>query len=577
MVLISCYYWLSVNKKFKKLNLSLNNQLILITTSAIFFILFVFSLLSIYFNPIPNERPLIYFILISAISTVLFLGILYSPKSSSNNCLLLSQVILFGMLLTYSQLFVVPSIVGVDPWYHEMFTQMIINKGHIPTGDLYSNLPIFHLLVSNISIFTNLDYKLASALSISFLQIFLDVIALFLIGKLLFNNAKIGLLAGLLLVISNVHLAMGFAPIPNTLGLPLFLLMLFLIFRDKGIDTKFLVLFLMLIVIMTHSISALVISSILFLAVFVYWIYNRFYSANVNKTIQFNMAIFFLVLMIGWWLYASGNIEDLVKAFQWGFSLDMAISKPELYSININKIPIIENILTNVGMFLFFSLSLIGSFVMISKHCRNSKRFYWSVIGFFLLGVSFLATATGSFIYTGRWSYFAYAILSIPLSISFLTIVSIHPKTFSRLKTAIVLILIFCLTFFMVISPVANKDNNQLFPNTLIKTSVSTSEFDAIETLTPYSKGYIGSDAYFAYTVIRNLGYKSTSIDSQIYNKNFTDNNTKNMLLLIRGRMFTENIDVYGPFKLDYDINSMLNDQGFSEIYDSGTVYGYLK
>lgn len=575
MVILSCFYWLSKKKELEILNSNLNNPLIFKFSSIMFFFLFSIVLMSLYLSYLSMERSLLYFILVSIMAGILFIGIIYVPTCLRTNLyLLLTEIVLYGLLLTYSQLYLVPGIIGVDTWYHQMLSQKIISIFHIPQNFLYTNFPIFHLLISNSTLLTNLDYKLAAALSVSFSQVVLDVITLFLISKLILGDEKIGLLAGLLLITSNVHLSMGFAPIPNALGLPLFLIVIYILFKDKKIESKVLILLLMLVIVLNHSIAALLTSIILFMGSLVYWIYNRFYDVNIDKSVQFNITIFFIVLMFTWWIYASGILYDLVSVFKWGFSLDMAISKPELYFSNVKKVPFIESILTNLGMFIFFALSLIGSFFMLSNENRTSKTFFWTIIGLFLLGICFLAIASGAFIVTERWIYFAFAILSIPLAISFFMIISINPKKHFNFKLSISVLFIILLTFFMVLSPEANKDNDQLFPNTLIKTSLKTSELTAVGTVTTFWPGYIGSDNYYSDSVIHNLGHKSSSIDYQIYKKNITLNNT---LILIRTRMYTENIDIYGPYKIDYEIESLLEANRFILIYDSGSVEGFLK
>lgn len=575
MVILSCFYWLSVKKKLKVLNFNLNNPLIFKISSIIFFILLSIGLVSLYLSYASMERSLHYFILVSFMAVILFIGIIYVPKELKTNIyFLLTEIIVYGLFLTYSQLFITPGLIGVDTWYHQMFTQKIISINNIPQNYLYSNLPIFHLIIAETSVLLNINYKLATLVSISFIQVFLDVIVIYIISIFIVKEEKVGLLAGLLLVTSNVHLSMGFAPIPNTLGLPLLLLAIYLLFKNNKYEIRFLVLLLMFILVLTHSIAALITSLILFLGFLVYCVYDRFSKVNIDKSIKINIAIFFAVLMFGYWIYASGIFYDIVNMFLWGYNIDKVITQPEIYLSNTQKIPFIENSLTNLGMFSFFALSLIGSFFMISTKNRNPKTFFWVICGLFLLVASFIATASGTFIITGRWIYIAFAFVAIPLAFTFFIII-LNSKKHFNFKLALSVLCIALLTFFMVISPVANKDNNELLPNSIIKTSLKTSELTAIDTVSTFWTGYIRSDSYYSDTVIKNFGYLSSSFDDQIYSKNITT--LTNAVILIRTRMYTENIDIYGPYKIDYDIESLFDAEKFMLIYDSGTVKGFLK
>ena len=69
--------------------------------------------------------------------------------------------------------------------------------------------------------------------------------------------------------------------------------------------------------------------------------------------------------------------------------------------------------------------------------------------------------------------------------------------------------------------------------------------------------------------------YNGLPIDDNIYYANFT--NQSDSLVLIRNQMMTEPIELSGyPYKVNYNANGVLLNEGFSQIYDDGSVNGYL-
>ena len=80
-------------------------------------------------------RPLGYFICISIMAGVVSLEILFKKR----NTLMLLQIILIGISLQLGQVLIFPNVVGVDPWYHQLYTSKILESGFIPGGS-YSKL-----------------------------------------------------------------------------------------------------------------------------------------------------------------------------------------------------------------------------------------------------------------------------------------------------------------------------------------------------------------------------------------------------------------------------------------------------
>ncbi len=182
---------------------------------------FTLDIISLYNRPYLYQRPLIHFFIISILVGITVLEITNINKNRKiYNCIIFFQIILIGILAAWSQLLIFPSLIGVDPWYHQHFTSEILNEYFVPEHELYSKLPLFHILVACTSLISELDYKFATMFSASLAHIICISLFTFLFTKNLFNNNyKVAYLASLLLVISNNYIYMSYTSIPNSFAM----------------------------------------------------------------------------------------------------------------------------------------------------------------------------------------------------------------------------------------------------------------------------------------------------------------------------------------------------------------------
>ena len=64
--------------------------------------------------------------------------------------------------------------------------------------------------------------------------------------------------------------------------------------------------------------------------------------------------------MLGWWIYASGTIKNIVNLISWGLNVDPSlIGTPSEIIHYISTISLNQQIFINLGTFILFSLSII--------------------------------------------------------------------------------------------------------------------------------------------------------------------------------------------------------------------------
>ena len=248
---------------------------------------------------------------------IIALEILFAPKKKFTVSILL-QIIIIGLSTSLSQLLLFPTLIGYDPFTHQVFTSLIIKSHHIPYFGNYYNfgyerIPIFHLLIANTSLITGLSYKLSSIVSVSFLLIVIGVLLTYNIGKYLISD-KIGLLGALILVLSNYIINAEIWIIPNFLGGIFFIVIVYLLlnFKDRN-DVLFpiLIIFLMFVLILTHTIVSMILVITLITGWFSILIYNYF-NKKSKISIPLTLGIMFTVSMLVWWMYASNTIFDML-------------------------------------------------------------------------------------------------------------------------------------------------------------------------------------------------------------------------------------------------------------------------
>ncbi len=572
--LIACIIWFFIRTN-ASLELNWLNSDLSKVCFSLFFVLFSASLASLYFRPSIYQRPLLFFILISLMVGILTIEIIYLKKNQTIiHFFILFQVTLIGISIAWSQLYLFPGVVGVDPWYHRLFTSLIMDGHSVPSMHSYSKLPLFHLFIVSNSLITGFNYKFATMTSVSLSQIICNVMFIFLIGKFLFNSPKIGLFASLFLVVANFHIFMSYWSIPNSFAAVFFLPIFYLLFSLKSkspIVATLLSLLFMVAVILTHTVSSMCMAVILFVFYSGFNFYNNLHFIKKISPISLIYSTLFSVCMFSWWSFASGHIRTFAELIKWGFSMDYFISTPtEVLQNYYLNVPPSEEIFNYFGMLSFFSFSFIGCLYMISPKYTNHNFFAFTIVAVTPLFLAFSSLVTKHSIIEERWLYFAQIFLCIPLAVGVMCFSNVFKK--NSLKLTFLVSFTIILSFFLILSPVANVDNHTFSPKSSMTLSLKASELQALETTSNIWGGVIFSDRYYVDT--HKPYYNLQPFCEQLYLKNFYSITS---LVLLRGDIVNKPFKFFETISyLGYDLKLELEKSHFSNIYDCGSVNGYL-
>lgn len=379
-IFIASFLYLLLRKRLVKASETFHfgaTRKIIYINNIIFFIAFNFSVWLLY--SILYYRPVIYFILVGIACASIALEILYADRKWTG--LVLVKILLIGITLYGGIYYEFSDIYGADTHFHNGQTTIYVEKGHIvldaPTGWLnsYYYFPMFHLLAASTSIISSLNVHDSIFISITFSLVF-SVIFVFLIGEKLIN-AKVGLLAALMLVVGNYRILFGAGAIPMTLGIVYYtiILYLFVVNTPKPIIKRSIVIFLSIILVLTHTIAGFIMS--LTIISLVTWKYLHNYLSNnfITKfSIFLNTALVSTGLLIGYWMYAieipgrssltffDYSVSALYRALTYDAEFATGtITKISPYiSTNYS-----EYLLDNMGYLIFLGMGLIGTYVWI--------------------------------------------------------------------------------------------------------------------------------------------------------------------------------------------------------------------
>jgi hypothetical protein len=578
LIFVSCSVWLLLRTcDIRVIDLPVSGLQVKFW-AILYFFLFILTMLVFYLRSNLYERPVLYFLLIALMAGVIACEIISSEKKYSGFILL--QVILLGMNIASTQLLITPGLVGIDPWSHYALTRDIIRDAFIPLGDYYSKLPMFHLMSGATSLVSALPYKFATLFSISLGQIACIAIFVFLLGNYLFENHRIGLLASLLVIISDLNIRMSYWSIPNAFGALFIVIVLSLLFiRQKKspiVVVAIPAILIMGVIILTHVIVAMCMAILLFIAWAVPYFYQKFYGPNQDY-IPFLIPVGFTFAMIVWWNYMTDNVNNLASFIASGFSLPHMAD----YILVTTGSPleiIIQLIFSSLGQNLFLTISIIGLLYMVSRK-GNISTFSLAVIACTPLLFVFITYLLNSEIIGYRWLFISEILLSIPLALALYLVSGAYLQR-SQLRYLFFLAVIGSLCFFMVMGANGNDDNHFLIPKSTLVTSeyYTEAELTGSNFFAASSSGKIFSDEDYAYN-------PSSSIFENVYGippgrlgiLNFAGLSSpsvqENSIFIIRYRYISGIQNKRMPSQPD--LYSYISDSQYNKIYENSALTGF--
>jgi len=487
------------------------NERLFFSATIVFFLLLSISVYSLRADIL--HRPVAYFVLTAVAASMIAIQIAcYRGKGAVY--LILLEILLLSLSLTASAYWVFPNLPGVDTWVHREYVRSFVDYGGIPSsndisasiGDYYLSFPMMHLNVAAAKLIGGaVDYKTAMFIGAS-LPLVLSSLFVFLICRRLVDT-RVGLLAMLLLSLSNYFLQRGFQPIPTSYGLALFGMIVYLLIRNTG-GTRacftFLLLSTMVVLVMTHTVSAFIL--FIFMLSFLvggyaYRLIYRRQAASESTPVTPILVLLFGVIMLSYWMYSAylgGDpfFSKMVNELFRETSTEFGFGEYELKTM------------TGAGQILnisgFLVLLFSGACGCLWLFRESPGRLTVSLVATVvtLLGMPLVLAVFGiEAIVPDRWFAFSFFLLAMVASIAILGATS-H-SSHRQLCITLLICIVFAVSFFMSTNKISNMDSPIYTPELNVRSEYSNAEMMMGRRAVEFSQGRITTDVDYGRSVIK--------------------------------------------------------------------------
>lgn len=447
---------IGTNKKQRTLFFSL----LIICYFLMLQLLFIFI-----FNPKLISNFVIKFSYFFFTSFALFLTILFLDNSNNNNSnyaeyLTLFSIIFWGILIRIIIYFEYPLYIGIDTWWHALMYKGIVRTGYVQSYVLYySKFPMFHVYSAIVSIissfYNNLFYdKLLFIMIIIVPETIISVIITYLMIRKLFINAKVSLIAGLIISINMIHVLWSYWIIAMSLAIIysiIFIFICFKILKTNSYDFTLLTISIVIAIaiIPTHPLYTLIV--ILFVILLVTtlttsaFVQSSFLRSFRRLRNEFLKKLTTLLLVITWsywsiteYILKTHIINSLRFLFKFEILIVKSISSP------------ISDFFKYSSITIFIVLAFYGILILLNHlkdsvlsknniHTKLPLSLLFCLVGLALLvfaGISLMLNLTAFF--PDRWPPFIAELLIIPVSVSVYSLL----KTKNRYSSILLIVIL---------------------------------------------------------------------------------------------------------------------------------------
>lgn len=459
------------------------------------------------------HRPAVYFILTAVAAAMIAVQILTGHRKGTMY-LIIAEILLVSLSVRASAYFVLPTLPGSDTWVHQAYAQLFEAQGYVvareglipPLSEYYLHFPITHIGAIVSKYVTGVDLKVATFFMLS-LPLLLSSVFVFLIGRTL-ANAKVGLLAMLLVSVSDFHIAWSVQPIPTTLGVTFFTIVVYLLLVRKGPGTAgpmaLAAVMLVLVLVMTHSLSSFAtfcFVAALLVGAYLYRVARRREVDHDWRPVSVTMVVLFASAMLGYWIYVAfmapdaSFFETMVDGVYWQYT----VAGYGMYGKPISGAGQIVNF---AGFLILLFFGIVGILLWCSREHLSRMRTAFLTALVFTVTVPFATSAFGiTILVPARWLVFGYVALSVVAAFGALAIASRMRS--HLLRSAFLVCVVFLASFLMITDRASNMDSPVYTPELDQRLVYTEAEMAVGEKAAEVFDGTIVADAQYGWCVMK--------------------------------------------------------------------------
>ena len=323
-----------------------------------------FYLVSVILLLTSDVREKLYFITIAILGLIIFIQILNMDLHKYSKYVILLEIILCSINLSFGLTLKYPLYYGSDLLIHFSYIQTIIEHGFITDrmGD-YRYFPLYHILTSMGAILLNVEQSKSVFIVAGIAYQSVILFTYKIVEKI--SHEKIALLSVLILSYSRDYIYYGEYLVTRSMAFVFFIIFLYILYVSKdAIKNRFLLLFTLMSLILVHQVSMLYILIILIAIAGIEKFYYHFYIIS-TKMISNSIIVTMLVFFIAYWLYLADTFfVYFIEAFSQ--SSDVIASSTEMVQY-VTSANVLSTSLNNIdgGILLFFIL--IGIYYIFHK------------------------------------------------------------------------------------------------------------------------------------------------------------------------------------------------------------------
>jgi hypothetical protein len=275
--------------------------------------------------------------------------------------------------------------------------------------------------------------------------------------------------------------------------------------------------------------------------------------------------------MVFWWTRGVAHpIVTLREMIDLGFAADIWTQALPASAQFMRTIPFWEYLLRTVLEPLFWAFSFIGCLAFFSRRFGNRHGFVLAIIGLALLVLGVLSAPLDIGVLSTRWQYASVFVLAIPAGLGLFMVFGTTSRGTGR--ALLVFVFFAVLTFLSVASPLANNDHPLTSVHTTVRYAFKESELRAANTIADVWGTEMVTDSYYL-ELYPAPDTSNRSISDNLISRDFSD--LEDQMVVIRKEVLERPFHLPEVYQLDYDPRNILQQQGFSQIYDCGTVSGF--